>query len=155
MNVLEVKKHPEKILRIDCQAVEHVRAREKTLFHQMVLTMHHFNGIGLAAPQVGLAERIIVADIGDGAIALANPVIVKRAGTDEMAEGCLSVEDIQVKISRSYEIVVQGLNQHNEKQEIKMRGLMARVLQHEIDHLNGKLIIDYLPSWRTSDDMKR
>jgi len=98
MDILEIKKYPEETLRMKCQPVERVREREKTLFQQMLFTMRHFNGIGLAAPQVGIAEQIIVADIGEGAIALANPKIIKSEGTDELEEGCLSLPDVQVKV---------------------------------------------------------
>ena len=110
----------------------------------MLLTMYTFNGIGLAAPQVGSSFQIIVADIGEGVVKLANPRIIKSKGEDRLAEGCLSLPDINVQIKRPYEILVEGLNDKGQRIEIKAKGLLARVIQHEIDHLRGRLIIDYL-----------
>ena len=106
--------------------------------------MYTFDGIGLAAPQIGNPVQIIVADIGEGAIRLINPRIIKSKGEDRLAEGCLSLPDISVDIKRSYEVLVEGLNEKGEHMEIKAKGLLARVIQHEIDHLRGRLIIDYL-----------
>ena len=148
MFIFKVEKYPEKNLRKRCQPVESITEREKNIFQKMLHTMHHFKGIGLAAPQVGIAEKIIVADIGEGVVTLANPQIIKRKGNDKLEEGCLSIPQAQVNILRNYEITVTGINEKGELQEIKAKGLMARVLQHEIDHLDGKLIIDYLPLWK-------
>ncbi|MDP8266921.1 MAG: peptide deformylase [Candidatus Aceula meridiana] len=143
MDILEIKKYPEIILRKKCQPVNRITEREKNLFQQMLFIMHHFDGIGLAGPQIGIQKQVIVADIGEGSLFLANPKIIDKRGSDALKEGCLSIPEVYIKISRSYEIVVTGLNQKGETQEINAKGLMARVLQHEIDHLEGKLIIDY------------
>ena len=151
MFIFKIEKYPQKVLRKKCLPVESVTEREKNVFQKMLRTMYHFKGIGLAAPQVGLSERLIVADIGEGAVTLANPQIIKRKGNDELEEGCLSIPQAQVNVLRNYEITVTGINEKGEIQEIKVKGLMARVLQHEIDHLDGKLIIDYLPLWRRID----
>jgi peptide deformylase len=144
MQALEIKKYPDSILRKKCVQVERITDRETELFAGMLFTMRHFAGIGLAAPQIGLAKNLIVADIGEGAIKLANPKILETSGTDKLEEGCLSVPSVAVDIERPYEIIVSGLDENNQIIEIKAKGLLARVLQHEIDHLKGRLIIDHL-----------
>ncbi len=156
MNLLQIKTYPEEVLRMKCQPVKGITEREQTLSRQMLSTMHYFKGVGLAAPQVGIAEQMIVVDIGEGALFLANPEIVHKKGTSMLEEGCLSVPDMQVKVLRSYEIIVKGLNERGAVQEIKAKDFMATVLQHEIDHLEGKLIIDYLPFLKRIDfEMKQ
>ncbi|MDP8218616.1 MAG: peptide deformylase [Candidatus Theseobacter exili] len=142
--LLDIKKYPESVLRKKCRQVESVTKREKRLFQQMVYTMRYYKGIGLAAPQVGLSERLIVADTGDGSVFLANPEILDRKGQDKLSEGCLSVPGPQVNVVRDYEIIVTGMNEKGQSCELQAKGLMARVLQHEIDHLEGTLIIDYM-----------
>ena len=148
MQVLEIKKYPDKVLRKKCEEIEGISSYEKDLFSKMLFTMRRFQGIGLAAPQVGILKRLIVVDIGRGEIKLANPEIVEVKGEDKLVEGCLSIPGAQVEVKRAYEVVVEGLNEENKLVQIKAKGLLARVLQHEIDHLDGKLIIDYLPFWR-------
>ena len=103
-----------------------------------------FGGIGLAAPQIGSPIQIIVADIGEGAVKIINPRVIKSKGEDRLTEGCLSLPDISVDIKRFCEIWVEALNEKGERIEVKAKGLLARVIQHEIDHLKGRLIIDYL-----------
>jgi len=144
MEPLIIKKYPDKILREKCVRVERVSDREKELFEKMLFTMRHFCGIGLAAPQIGIPQKLIVAEVEGKVIKLANPEIVKIKGIDSMAEGCLSIPDFIIKIERPYEVTVKGLNEKGQTVEIKTRELLARVLQHEIDHLKGKLIIDYM-----------
>ena len=148
MEILEIKKYPNAILRKKCEAVESITAQEKMLFENMLFTMHTFKGIGLAAPQIGLIKQLVVADIGESVIRLANPEIISSSGSDRMVEGCLSIPERTVEIKRFYEVMVRGLNEKGERVEIEARGLLARVLQHEIDHLRGKLIIDYLNPWK-------
>jgi len=110
----------------------------------MLVTMYQFAGIGLAAPQIGILKNLVVADIGEGPVRLANPVILEAKGKEKIEEGCLSIPGISVIINRPRKIIVSGLNEEGKTIEFKAQGLLARVLQHEIDHLNGKLIIDYL-----------
>ncbi len=144
MKILDVKKYPEKILREKCQAVEKITEREIELFENMLFTMRHLSGIGLAGPQVDINQRLIVADIGEGPIKLADPQVIEIKGKDKMEEGCLSVPGALVKIERPQELTIAGLNEEGKYVEIKAKGLLARVLLHEIDHLNGKLILDYM-----------
>jgi len=144
MEPLEIKKYPDNSLRKKCASLERVTDSDAKLLEEMVFTMRHFAGIGLAAPQIGIARNLIVADIGEGAIKLANPKILKTAGLDKLEEGCLSIPGVAVDIERPDEIIISGLDEKGKNIEIKAEGLLARVLQHEIDHLKGKLIIDYL-----------
>lgn len=144
MDLLNIRIYPDDILREECAAVKTLTALEVEILDQMVFSMHHFGGIGLAAPQVGILKRLIVADIGDGPIKLVNPQVVKVKDRDIMREGCLSVPKVQADVERALEIAVRGLNEKGENIELKIKGLLARVIQHEIDHLDGKLIIDYL-----------
>ncbi|HPN55589.1 MAG TPA: peptide deformylase [Candidatus Omnitrophota bacterium] len=144
MELLDIKRYPESILREKCAPVAEITDKERRLFEEMLFTMRHCAGIGLAAPQVGIARNMIVADIGKGAVQLANPLILWRKGGDHLEEGCLSIPGVSVNIERSYEVAVSGLNEKGQAVELKAKGLMARVLQHEIDHLKGRLIVDYL-----------
>ncbi|MDD5156210.1 MAG: peptide deformylase [Candidatus Omnitrophica bacterium] len=144
MEPLKIREYPDDILRKRCILIEEITDIEVKLFEEMLFTMRHFSGIGLAAPQIGIAKSLIVADIGEGAVRLANPVILKTRGSDKMEEGCLSIPGAGVVIERPDEIIVSGLNEKGKVVELEARGLSARVLQHEIDHLRGKLIIDYL-----------
>ena len=143
MKLLKIKKYPEKILRQECHPVDKIGQRERKLFESMVFAMRHFRGIGLAAPQIGINRNMVVIDIGKGEVKLANPVIVETKGSDKAMEGCLSAPGSAVEVERASEIIVEGINEKNETVRIKARGLLARVLQHEIDHLRGKLIIDH------------
>ena len=142
--ILEIKTYPDKILCVRSQPLEKITEREMELFQDMLSTMRQSSGVGLAAPQVGISKRLIVADIGEEPLRLANPEVLKAKGKDKMEEGCLSVPGPLVNIERPYEIIVTGLNEKGKMVEIKVKGLLARVILHEIDHLNGKLIIDHM-----------
>jgi peptide deformylase len=143
MEPLAISKFPDAILRKDSIELKEITNRERELFEKMLFTMDYFCGIGLAAPQIGISKKLIVAEVEDQIVKLANPEIIFAKGHDNMAEGCLSVPDTRVEIERYTEITVKGLNEKGEVIEMEVTGLLARVLQHEIDHLNGKLIIDY------------
>jgi len=147
MQLLEIRKYPDSVLRKKCKSIFEITPKELRLFEDMLFTMYHFKGIGLAAPQIGELLQLIVCDTGEGIIKLANPVVIKRRGKDKMAEGCLSIPDFSIDIVRNYEVTVLGLNEKGKEIEIKAKGLLARVLQHEIDHLKGKLILDYRSLW--------
>jgi len=144
MEPLEIKKYPDSVLRKKALEIKGITGKEVKLFEEMLFTMRHYAGIGLAAPQIGIARDLIVADIGEGAIRLANPVILKTKGLEKMEEGCLSIPSVSITIDRPDEIIVSGLNEKGKVIELEAQGLLARVLQHEIDHLKGKLIIDYV-----------
>jgi peptide deformylase len=147
MRADSIKTYPEAILRTGCGLFDPEKTDVSALnrfIDEMIMMMYSSKGIGLAAPQVGVDKQIFVADTGKGPIKIINPVIVKKQGSDKMEEGCLSVPDLSVNVKRSEKIVLKGLNEKLEPVTLELEGLMARVAQHEIDHLNGILIIDYL-----------
>ena len=113
------------------------------LIEALVETMHANQGVGLAAPQVGILEQIFVVDVGQGPLIFVNPRIIKKTGSDILEEGCLSLPGVLVKIKRPNHIKVQYIDENNRPQESEFNDLLARVVQHETDHINGKLISDY------------
>jgi peptide deformylase len=124
--------------------VKEVGPAERFLIQEMVRAMYEFEGSGLAATQVGIEQQIFVADAGDGPFAIVNPEIVKRSSQDtDMEEGCLSLPKIRILIKRSSEIKVRYLDENGRKVERELSGLMARIFQHESDHLLGRLLVDY------------
>jgi peptide deformylase len=113
------------------------------LIPEMLRAMHEHNGIGLAAPQIGVNLRIIVIDLGEGPLALVNPEIVEMSSEKEtLEEGCLSVPQVYVEVERAQTVRVKGISLNGKPVELEARGFFARVLQHEIDHLDGILIVD-------------
>jgi peptide deformylase len=115
------------------------------LIDNMIETMQKANGVGLAAPQVGISLRVIILQMpGEGPLAIINPEIIERSGEQEVTEGCLSVPGCYGDISRSTQVTVKGLDRTGKKIKIKANGLMAEALEHEIDHLNGILYIDHI-----------
>jgi peptide deformylase len=143
MKSYQLKLYPDAVLRQKSLPINDVNGAVRDLMDGMAEIMYTYNGIGLAAPQVGMLQRIIIADIGEGLLTLANPQILQKEGEDRLEEGCLSLPDIQVDIARSHSIFVHGINPDGKEVQHELAGLMARVIQHEIDHLNGVLIIDY------------
>ena len=140
--LLEIKIYPDPVLRKECSRIKSITNRERKFFEEMLFTMRHFQGIGLAAPQVGVSKNMIVVQARDHIIKMADPEIMDSKGMDSMPEGCLSVPDIMVNIRRPDKSIVKGLDEHGELIKVKAEGLLARVLQHEIDHLNGRIIVD-------------
>ncbi|MBD3246673.1 MAG: peptide deformylase [Candidatus Omnitrophica bacterium] len=147
MEEFRLRTYPQRILRKKCESVEKVTEREKIMLRQMLAAMRRFAGIGLAAPQVGIGEQMLVAEAGARVVKLINPRILQVQGADRMEEGCLSVPGAQVEIERAYRVRVRGVDERGDTREIHASGLLARVLQHEIDHLHGRLIVDYWPLW--------
>ena len=141
--LLKIRTYGDPCLRKRSTAIKEVGPSERFLIGAMIETMRSHKGIGLAAPQIGLNEQIFVVDVGDGPFAVINPHISKRTGSDIMEEGCLSIPEVLVKVKRAEAITVVYTDENNRRVERKCSGLMAKVIQHETDHLNGKLIIDY------------
>lgn len=140
---LRIRTYGDPCLRKKSKAVKEVGPSERFLINAMIETMQLYKGIGLAAPQVGLNEQIFVADVGDGPFVVINPRILKKSGSDVMEEGCLSIPDVLIKVKRAGAIIVSYIDENNRPVERKCEGLLAKVIQHETDHLNGKLIIDH------------
>ena len=144
MGIYRIRKYGEPILRQKCRRVARLTSRENTVLSQMAATMYKVQGVGLAAPQIGLDEQLFVVDVGEGLIKLANPLILLKDGESVVEEGCLSLPHTMVKVRRASRVMVEGWNENEERVRIEGEGLLARVLQHEIDHLRGILIIDYV-----------
>ena len=148
MNKLEVLHFPDKRLRKVAQPVEKVDREIKNIIEQMFFTMYEEKGIGLAAPQVNIDKRIILIDVSENKnekIFLINPQIISLSkDLDTMEEGCLSVPGFYESVSRPKTIKVSSLDIDGKQIEFKAEGLLATCIQHEIDHLNGKLFVDHI-----------
>ena len=133
-------------LRAKSKPVQEVGAPERMLINALFAAMEYSKGVGLAAPQVGIAEQIFVVDTGKEAFAVVNPRILQSTGSDVMEEGCLSIPGVHVNVRRGKSILVEFIDEYNRQVSAQLSGLTAKVFQHEFDHLQGKLIIDYLPA---------
>jgi peptide deformylase len=130
-------------LRKKALPVKDVTLRHKEILSQMARLMYEGEGVGLAAPQAGISEKMIVADIGKCLYKLINPKIVESKGSQVNQEGCLSVPGICIKVKRADKVKIEALDEDGKPVDIDAEGLLACVFQHEIDHLKGKLIVDY------------
>lgn len=141
---LKVRVLGDPVLRKKAAPVKVVGAVERMLIATMFETMQAHKGIGLAAPQVGISEQIFIVDTGKEAFVAINPRILKATGSEIMEEGCLSIPDVHVNVKRATVLEVEFTDEENQFVRLKLSGLTAKVFQHEFDHLQGKLIIDYL-----------
>ncbi|MCQ8105875.1 peptide deformylase [Methylomonas sp. SURF-2] len=151
MSILTILEFPDKRLRTVAEEVSQVDDNIKTLVDDMLETMYSAKGVGLAATQVNVHKRIIVMDVSedkDEPICLINPKIIAQDGVEESEEGCLSVPGFFEKVSRAEHIKVQALNRDGESFELEARDLLAVCIQHEMDHLQGKLFVDYLSAFK-------
>jgi peptide deformylase len=146
MAVRTVRRYGDPILRQKARPVAEVTPEIKATIADLVETMHDQIGIGLAAPQVGIPLRLVVMDDGKGDVrTLVNPVVTEREGSIRGEEGCLSIPGIFAEVERSSRVRVEALDADGQGVSFEARGLPARVIQHEIDHLDGVLFIDRLP----------
>ncbi|CAL4324994.1 Peptide deformylase [Buchnera aphidicola (Eriosoma grossulariae)] len=145
MSVLNLLYYPDPGLRIKAQPVKIFNNQINKIIHDMFDTMYAQDGIGLAAPQVGINLKIIVININQmEEIVLINPQLIEYFGNSYVEEGCLSIPDQRSKINRSQTIKIKAINKQGEKIEIIASSLLAICIQHEMDHLEGKLFIDHL-----------
>ena len=144
MSLLDIYLLGAPILREETRVVEEVTDELRAFVDDLFETMYAAKGIGLAAPQVGRSERIAVADVDGNPLVLINPEIVLSEGTQRDEEGCLSIPDIYGDVDRALRVVVRALDRDGKPFEVDAEALLARCLQHEIDHLHGRLFIDYL-----------
>ncbi|NVK23776.1 MAG: peptide deformylase [Gammaproteobacteria bacterium] len=147
MAVLNVLRFPDERLRTVAKEITQVDDTIKTLIDDMFETMYDENGVGLAATQVDQHVRMFVLDVsenGDEPHVFINPVIVEKEGMMINEEGCLSVPHCYAKVERAEKVTVEALNKDGEKYQLEAEGLKAICIQHELDHLNGKLFVDYL-----------
>ncbi len=142
MAIRNIRKIGDEVLTKKCREVTVVDDRICQLLDDMVETMNEANGVGLAAPQVGILKRIVVIDVGDGAIELINPEITAMGGEQEVIEGCLSVPGRYGRVIRPEKVSVQAMDRNGEYFEIMGEGLLAQALCHELDHLDGTLYVD-------------
>lgn len=143
MAILEIKKYPDPILNKKAQEIKEITPEIRRLAENMMETMLQGQGVGLAGPQVGQSKRIIAIKIEDEPRIYINPQILKRTRSKiTLEEGCLSCPGFWLEIKRAEGIEMQAIDKDGKKIEIKTEGLLARILQHEIDHLDGVLIID-------------
>lgn len=142
---LHIRIYGDPCLRKKSAEVKHIGPGERLFIKALLAAMYESKGVGLAAPQVGINQQIFVADTGDGAgpSAFINPKILKKSGSQKMEEGCLSIPGITVNVRRPQVIVVRYMDENNQTVERELTGLWARVFQHENDHLQGKMIVDY------------
>lgn len=152
MALMEIKTYPDAVLREDCTPVTEFDAAFRELVMDMAETMYANDGVGLAAPQVGLSKNLIILDVASGDergkqfLALANPRIVEKEGTIEWDEGCLSLPEVNVRMQRHERVKVRAQDVEGNEIELEGTDLLGVALQHEIDHLTGTLLIDYIPT---------
>lgn len=149
MAVYQVVKKGDNILRENAKVVKEITPNISKLLDNMRDTMYAANGVGLAAPQIGISKRVIVVDTGDELIELINPEILMSEGEQTDSEGCLSVPGVVGDVTRAYKVKVKGLNREGNEIEITREEITARALQHEIDHLDGILFIDKAENIKT------
>ncbi len=142
--ILPIVTEPNPLLRQKAQPLKKISKRIRKLAQNMLETMYAADGVGLAGPQVGVGECIIVVDVGNGPLALINPEIISNMGQERDVEGCLSIPGRNGYVTRAAKVKVTGVNLDGRRIELESEGLLARALQHEIDHLEGILFIDYL-----------
>ncbi|RPI25254.1 MAG: peptide deformylase [Actinobacteria bacterium] len=145
MAVLTVRKYGDPVLRRRATPVGEITPEIRRMVRDMVETMYDAPGVGLAAPQIGISKRVFVADAGDGPFAMVNPTIVATDGKWKYEEGCLSVPGRYWSVTRALFVRAEGLDLEGNPVAYEGDELMGRILQHEIDHLEGVLILDRLP----------
>jgi peptide deformylase len=144
MSILPIRVLGDPVLREETRPVEAFTAELQQLIDDMFETMHAARGVGLAAPQVGRLERLTVIDVHGEPYVLVNPEIVEREGSIKWEEGCLSIPDLYGDVTRSARVVVEALDREGKPFKVEGTELLGVCLQHEIDHLHGKLFIDHL-----------
>lgn len=142
MALRNIRVNEDPILRKKCRKIEEINERILTLIKDMKETMYEADGVGLAAPQVGILKRMAIIDVGNGPITLINPEIIKREGSQIDYEGCLSVPGQQGKVERPFKVTVKALNEKGEEFTLDGEELLARAICHELDHLEGILFVD-------------
>lgn len=143
--MFKIIKYPHATLKNGCLPVIIVGKEEEDLLKKMTKVMYLNRGIGLAAPQLGINKQLAVVDIGDeNVIKLINPIVVETEGAEVMEEGCLSIPSVYIHVKRAKRIKVKTLDENGRELNLEATGLLARAILHEIDHLKGRLIIDYL-----------
>lgn len=142
MAVYQIVKIGSPVLREKAAEVKQITPAIEKLLNNMADTLYAAEGLGLAAPQIGVSKRVVVIDVGDGLIELINPVVLEKHGNKVAAEGCLSIPGNTGEVARATKVRIQALNRQGEMIELTGEGMLARAFQHEIDHLDGILFVD-------------
>ncbi len=142
MAIRNVRKIGDEVLTKKCKEVKEINDRTRELIDDMLDTMYESDGVGLAAPQVGVLKRIVVIDVGDGPIVMVNPRIVEKKGSQTGTEGCLSVPGKAGEVTRANYVKAIAFDEDMNEFEIEGEELLARAIQHECDHLDGKLYVE-------------
>ena len=144
MAIRNLRYEGDEILKKKSREVEVIDDKSQVLIDDMIETMHKYNGVGLAAVQVGILKRLVVIDLYDdkGPIVLINPVILKTKGEQEVDEGCLSFPNEFAKVIRPAEVTAEYTDRNGKRIKVKANELLAQAICHEVDHLNGEVIID-------------
>ena len=144
MAIRNLRYDGDEILKKKSREVEAIDDKLQELIDDMIETMHKYNGVGLAAVQVGILKRVIVIDLYDdkGPIVLINPVIIKTKGEQEVDEGCLSFPNQFAKVKRPAEVVAEYTDRNGKRMKVKAKELLAQAISHEVDHLNGEVFMD-------------
>ncbi len=144
MAIRNIRQEGDEILKKKSREVEIIDEKLQILIDDMIETMHKYNGVGLAAVQVGILKRVIVIDLYDdnGPIVLINPVIIKTKGEQEVDEGCLSFPNKFAKVKRPAEVVAEYIDREGKRMRVKAKELLAQAIAHEVDHLNGELFVE-------------
>jgi peptide deformylase len=155
MSILEIVKYGNPILTKKAEKIINLDRQTEELAQNMVQTMYAAPGIGLAAPQINESKRLITVDLSVGEnsqnlIVLINPELISQEGEIINQEGCLSIPEISENVARAYRVIVKGIDLKGNEKTVEAEGLLARVLCHEIDHINGKLFIDHLSRLKKS-----
>jgi peptide deformylase len=140
----EIRIYPDPILRKKATPIKNIDGQVKEIADRMTEVMYANKGIGLAAPQIGILSQIFIVDIGEGCKVLINPEILGGEGESVMEEGCLSLPTIEVPVKRMEKVFIRGWNLEGKEVSLELFGFPGRVYQHEIDHLNGILIIHHI-----------
>ena len=154
MAILEIKKAGDPVLKQVAARIDRLTKRHRQLLDDMAETMYSADGVGLAAPQVGKSLRIVVIDVQDehGLLELVNPVITTREGTVVDSEGCLSVPQVYGDVERAERVTVEYTDRRSRRRSLTAEGLLARCIQHECDHLDGRLFIDIAINLRKEEE---
>lgn len=144
MAIRNIRQEGDEILKKTSKEVEKIDEKLQVLIDDMIETMHKYNGVGLAAVQVGILKRVIVIDLYDdkGPIVLINPEIVKTKGEQEVDEGCLSFPNKFAKVVRPLEVIAEYTDRNGKRMRVKAKELLAQAICHEVDHLNGVLFVE-------------
>ena len=154
MAIRKIVKLGDDVLRKECRVQEKFDLRLAILLKDMADTMYRAEGVGLAAPQVGVLRRVVVIDIGEGLVEMVNPVITSREGSQTGREGCLSLPGRQGVVTRPNVVTVQFQDRKGNHCEMTGEGFMARAICHELDHLDGRVYIDVMDRELTPEEIE-